>query len=397
MTYLHRNIEKTLLTAIKQFSSIAITGPRQSGKSTLLQNIFKEYKYITFDDPFIREQALSDPNLFIENIGKFVILDEIQYVPEILSYIKIQIDKNRNEKGLYVFTGSQQFNLIKNLADSLAGRIALFNLLPFSFTEIQQNNNTNNNIQFFVDAAIVGSYPELVVSGVISSNIWYSSYVQTYLERDIKTIYNIGNLRDFQKLLQLMASRCGQICNLSDIANELGVSVPTVKSWVSVLESSKIVYLLPPYWSNFGKRITKSPKIYFYDIGLASFLAGIKTKEHLLNGPMAGALFENYIIQELIKFFFNKGEKANMYYLRTNNKLEIDIIIETSFNTIIPIEVKLNTTPKKEFLNNIHRFENLFGENLKIFEKYVISPTEEEYVLDKNSYFTNIQKFLEER
>lgn len=372
MRYLHRQIEPKVIQLVKSFPSVAITGPRQSGKSTMLTNTLKGYKYITLDDPLTREQALSDPRFFLDSIGEKTIIDEIQLAPGILSYIKMNIDKKRGRKGMYVFTGSQQFGMIKDLGDSLAGRIALLDLLPFSINEKKKGVNIKNTLEYFAHAALTGSYPELVVDPSIDVHSWYGSYIQTYLERDIRSIYNIGNLRDFQRFMRLLAGRCAQILNLSEFAKDLGVSVPTIKNWLSILEASRIVYLLPPYYNNLGKRITKSPKVYFTDIGVICYLTGISDKTHLLQGPMAGQLFENFCLQETIKVFFNLGRRPGLYYLRTGNNLEIDLLIEGISRSLIPVEIKLSKTPSLGMGSNITRFKEIFS-SLNIQNGFIIS------------------------
>lgn len=376
MKYLHRQIEQKLTHLLKSFPSIAVTGPRQSGKSTLLINTLKGYNYITLDDPIIREQALSDPRFFLDSAGEKAIIDEIQLAPHLLSYIKMKIDKNRDKKGMYVFTGSQQFTMIRDLGDSLAGRIALLDLLPFSVDEKKKGVKLETTLSCFVHAALTGSYPELVVDTSIDVHAWYSSYIQTYLERDIRSLYNVGNLRDFQRFMRLLAGRCAQMLNLSEFSKDLGVSVPTIKNWLSILEASRIVYLLPPYYNNLGKRITKSPKVYFTDIGVVCYLTGIRDKMHLLQGPMAGPLFENFCIQETIKVFFNLGLSPGLYYLRTSNKLEIDLLIEAAGQTLIPVEIKLNKTPSLGMGTNIARFRELFS-SLNIQRGLIVSLAEQ--------------------
>jgi len=362
MKYIHRHIESTVKKLITSFPSLAITGPRQSGKSTLLIHTLPNYHYVTLDDPLTREQALSDPLFLLDSMGDRAIIDEIQLAPQLLSHVKIKIDSNRKKKGRFVFTGSQQFTMIKNLGDSLAGRIVLLDLLPFSVAEKKTALSLPGTLECFIHACLRGSYPEPVIDNSIDIAAWYGSYVQTYLERDIRSLYNIGNLRDFQRFLQLIAGRCAQILNLSSFAKELGVSVPTLKNWLSILEASRIVYLLPPYYNNMGKRVTKAPKLYFLDCGLVCYLTGIKDKDHLIKGPMSGALFENFCIQETVKLFFNKGERAPLYYLRTNNGLEIDLLIERAFNAFIAVEIKLQKTPHVSMGSNIIRFKKIFSD-----------------------------------
>ncbi len=360
MDYIHRDIEPALKRMLASFPSIAVTGPRQTGKSTLLRHQLPGYRYITLDNPLLREQAISDPELFLDAAGDRVIVDEIQLAPGLLSYIKIRIDANRKRKGWYVFTGSQQFTMIRDLGDSLAGRIGLLDLLPFSVAEKRRAIPMPNGLSCFRDACLRGSWPELVVDTPESVSDWYGSYLQTYIERDVRTLHNIGNLRDFQRFMQLLAARCGQMLNQSELAGEVGVSVPTIKSWLSVLEASRLVFLLPPYHANAGKRIVKAPKVYFTDCGLICFLTGVRDEGHLLQGPMSGALFENFCIQEALKVFNARGERPPLYHLRTSNGLEVDLLVETAFGRVIPVEFKLSRTPSRAMADGIRRFSDLF-------------------------------------
>jgi predicted AAA+ superfamily ATPase len=362
MTYIPRDIEARLERLLASSPCVAVTGPRQAGKSTLLRHCLPDYKYATLDDPFYREQAHADPLLFLDSLGERAIIDEIQLAPSLLSYVKIRVDSRRSVKGQYVFTGSQQFGLIKNLSDSLAGRIALLELLPFSVAEKRRHLTLPDSVSLLRHAALSGSYPELVVDESVDLHSWYASYLQTYLERDIRTIYNIGDLRDFQRFVRLLAARSGQQLNMSDYSRDLGISVPTIKSWLSILEASRVVYLLSPYYSNLGKRITKSPKVYFIDIGLACNLAGVRDEAHLFNGPMAGHLFENFCIQETVKYFLGRGEQPPLYYIRTSNGLEVDLLIEQSAGSLIPVEIKLTKTPTPQLAKNITVFRETFAQ-----------------------------------
>lgn len=396
--YIHREIESALKRSVKQFPAIAVTGPRQSGKSTLLREIFsKTHNYVTFDDPINREQALSDPKLFLENAGQKAIIDEIQYAPQILSYIKIMIDNKRHEKGRFIFTGSQQFILIKNLGDSLAGRIALFDLLPFDINEKRRVSGMgrvlDTSSKCFVHSCLFGSFPEVAVSRDIDVNTWYSAYLQTYLERDVRTTYNIGKLRDFQLFIQLLAARCSQILNLTSFSNDLGIGVNTIKRWISILEASRIIYLLPPYYQNFGKRLTKSPKIYFLDCGLVCYLVGIKSRELLLKGPMAGQLFENFYIQETVKHFFNKGARPRLYYIRSHNKLEIDLMIEHSNMNVSLIKIKFSKTPRTAMASNINKFKKNFPK-LKIRDSKILSLSDGTIQLVDGVSFQGLDDYL---
>jgi predicted AAA+ superfamily ATPase len=360
--YIARQLEESVRSAINTFPVVAITGPRQSGKTTLLKQMFSgKYEYISFDDPLTRELANTDPELFLKENRQNVIFDEIQHVPSLLSYLKIAVDADRKRYGRFILTGSQQFQLIKNLSDSLAGRIALLNLLPLGMTEVLSITEIDKYpVACFVNASLRGMYPEVVVNPALDSRLWYSSYLQTYLERDVRNMSNIGDLAQFQRFIRLLAARCSQILNMSSLAKELGVSINTIKNWLTVLTAGFVIYLLPAWHTNLGKRIIKSPKVYFYDAGLVAYLTGITTKEQLLYGPMSGPLFENYVVQEIIKGLYHKGNQPTIYYLRTHNGLEVDMIIESG-SKIIPIEIKAAMTLTKRMAKPIQQVQDIFS------------------------------------
>ena len=398
--YVERSIESIFLKASQQFPAVAISGPRQSGKTTLIKNLFKDsHQFVTFDDPLNRERAISDPQLFLENLEPRVILDEIQYVPELLSYIKIEIDRRRELNGRFIFSGSQQFHLIKDLGESLAGRIAILNLLPFDQFEKQRSPKYKKYFQSpndsFVFAALKGSFPEIVVSPEKNIKLWYASYLQTYLERDVRSLANVGDVQNFQRFVRLLAARCGQVLNLSSFASDLGVSVPTIKRWLSILQASQIIFLLEPYYRNLGKRITKSPKIYFLDIGMVSYLTGVREKDILFNGPMAGPLFENFVIQEIVKLFYHNGQRPNIYYLRTHNQLEIDLIIEMQYDQILPVEIKLAKTLSVSMSRPFIRLKEIF-KALNISTGRLISLADEKIALHREVIAMPLNEFLNE-
>jgi predicted AAA+ superfamily ATPase len=393
--YIHRKIEPLIQEGVASFPCIAVTGPRQSGKSTLLIHSLRDYNYVTLDDPITREQAISDPQLLLDTLGTKVIIDEIQLAPRILSYIKIRVDAARAVKGQFVFTGSQQFSLIKNLGDSLAGRIGLFDLLPFSLEELGKAASQKTIAESFVNAALRGLYPEPVTDETIRPERWFGSYVQTYLERDVRSIYNIGNLRDFQRFMQLLAGRVGQLLNLSSFASDLGVSVSTIKSWISILEAGRIIYLLPPYYNNLGKRVTKAPKAYFLDIGLVCYLTGIRDKTHLLQGPLAGPLFENFCVQETVKHFLNAGQRPPLYYLRTSNDLEVDLLIEKSYQELIPVEIKLSKTPSPAMAGPVTRIKKTFDQ-LPLRDGFLVSLSERSIQLTVDVKAVPLNVFLKQ-
>jgi predicted AAA+ superfamily ATPase len=359
--YIQRTIENLLPGILDTFPCLAVTGPRQSGKSTLLRHALPEYRYVTLDDPAVLAQAHADPVYFLDSLGERCIIDEIQLAPEILSYVKMRVDTDRSRNGRFVFTGSQQFGMIRNLGDSLAGRIALLDLLPFAAAEMQQAAPAKGGLELFATACLTGAYPQLAVSPEIDRRLWYSSYIQTYLERDIRSLYDIGSLREFHRFMQLLAVRCSQMLNMSSFATDLGVSVTTIKRWLSVLEAGRVIFLLPPHFNNLGKRITKMPKIYFLDSGLACHLAGVRDREQLLEGPLAGAMFENYCLQETVKSFANLGEQPRISYLRTNNGLEVDLLIEGSNLRPLPVEIKLSRTPAATMTSGLTRYSSLFA------------------------------------
>ena len=341
---------------LTQSPAVAITGPRQAGKSTMLRQLLPDYAYVTLDDPLARRQALEDPELLLNSAGDRVVLDEIQYAPPLLPYIKMRIDRHRSVKGRFVLTGSQQFALMKGLGETLAGRIALLELLPFGMEEAIHAGVSAEPRTAFVRTCLRGSFPELVLDAKLDARRWYASYVQTYLERDIRTVYDIGSLREFGCFLQLLAARCSQTLNLSTLATDVGVAVNTVKRWVSILEACRIVFLLPPYHRNLGTRIVKAPKVYFSDAGLVCYLTGLRDADHLMAGPLAGPLFESFCVQEALKVTLALGAHPRFYYLRTKAGLEVDLIVEGANGQLRPFEFKLSQTPKPEMGHAIERF-----------------------------------------
>lgn len=347
--YHHRVLENKLAEYINHFSAIGLTGPRQSGKSTLLLHQLKDYQYVTFDD--FRTVALyhDDPNKFMRIYANKIIFDEVQKVPEIFNDIKVAIDADRQTAGKFILTGSSQFNLIKSITESLAGRIGLLSLLPYQYAEMP------NRLRY--QSIYQGAYPELVNKNFEFSSDWYSSYLDTYITKDVNDLANIGDKRDFRRLISLLAANTSQLLNMSTYAKELGVDVKTIKRWISVLEASYIIFLLPPYYQNLGKRIVKSPKIYFYDTGLISYLTGIQSKENFEQGPMLGSLFENYIISDILKRELHNKSHAELYFYRSSNGEEIDLIVDRK-QTRELIEIKAGETFTSRMTKEIEKFSD---------------------------------------
>ncbi len=359
MKYIKRTAEQTLRKYLRIFPAVGLTGPRQSGKSTMLINTLGDkYEYVTFDDINNIDFFHKDPEGFFKRFSKKTIFDEVQFVPEIFSYLKIKIDSNRSKKGQYVLTGSSNFNFLRKVSESLAGRIGLLTLLPFEYSEVPEKFR---NISKFK-----GSYPELSTLNYRNIGHWYSSYINTYLEKDLRSLSNIGDLRDFLTFIKILAARTSQILVLSDISKELGISVTTVKRWISILEASYIIFLLPPYYKNLGKRLIKSPKLYFYDTGLSVYLSGLSDTK-LENSPFGGIFFENYVISELIKKSIHNKKNSEFYFIRTSNGVEVDLLEnEKGKNTYY--EIKSSATMKQKFTDNIRRLKSKAEKGLIVYE-----------------------------
>ena len=348
-----RDSETVLKNLASQFKAIALTGPRQSGKSTLARTAFPGKKYISLENPDIRDSALSDTRGFLNNLPNGAIVDEAQRVPELFSYLQQVLDES-DEKGRFILTGSNNFLMLENITQSLAGRIGYLELLPFCYNEIQKIQGydlTLNNMIFS------GGYPAIAFDR-IDVNFWFPSYIRTYVERDVRQIKNITNLNLFQKLLYLCAGRVGQELNLNNLAIECGVDHKTIGSWIGILQASYVIHLLPPFYNNFSKRIVKSPKLYFYDTGLTCALLGITSHSQLRLHSSRGPLFENYIVNELIKTRFNKGLRSNLFHWRDVSGHEIDVVADHGSYSI-GIELKAGMTVIPEFFKGLTFWQSL--------------------------------------
>lgn len=396
MKYKKRVLSNTIQRAIKTFPAIVVTGPRQSGKTTLYKMLFSNtHNFVSLENPDIRVRAKEDPVSFLNQYRPPVIIDKIQYLPELLSYIKTEIDSDR-KPGNWLFTGSQNFILMDNISQSLAGRIATLSLLPFSISELlnnaknakdytnwlsnKKNNSIVNNNLLFSELILRGFYPEISANKKVDRKLWCSSYITTYLERDIRSLTSIGDLSQFERFLIACAVRTGQILNLSDLARDIGISVPTAKRWLSLLETGHQIYLLYPYYKNIGKRIIKSPKIYFCDTAICSYLLGIHNRESLLGSPYLGNLFETMIVIDFLKRFLHFGDKPNMYYLRTRDGLEIDLVIEVA-GYLYLYEIKSTMTILPKHAVSLKRMVNEFGTKVK--EACIVSRSNENFMVLK--------------
>ncbi len=357
-----RKIEEKLKAVAEKFQVTAIFGPRQAGKTTLAISTFPGFIYKNLEDPTERDFALEDPKSFLKDAEKGIILDEIQRVPELFSYIQVLVDSNRNAK--FILTGSQNYLLMENISQSLAGRIYIMRLLPFSINELKDKYNFID----YSESIVRGFFPP-VFDRDIAAIDWMPSYVQTYLERDVRQIRNVTDLNAFAKFLKLCAGRTGQILNISSLASDAGVSNNTVKSWISVLETGYMIYLLRPYYKNFNKRLIKSSKLYFIDAGITSSLLDIKTPSQAEIHFLKGGLFENLAIMEILKHFANKGETPQLYFWRDNHGNEIDCLFEIN-GVLYAIEMKAGRTISKSYFKGLNFFSKIFdGGELK---KYVI-------------------------
>ena len=344
-----RRITEHLQKMMTKFPIVSLTGPRQSGKTTLLKTAFSHYKYFNLERIDIREMILADAIGFLKDTGPQVILDEAQNLPELFSYIQV-ISDEQNTTGQYLLSGSQSFLLNNHISQSLAGRVSINQLMPFDITELN-----SLNIQDLAQTIINGFYPRLH-DKKIKPEDFYPSYLQTYIERDIRTLKAVENLQTFSRFLGLCAGRIGQVLNLTSLANDTGIAVNTAKSWLSLLESSYIIFQLQPYFRNFNKRIIKSPKIYFYDTGVASSILRLIQPEILRTHYLYGALFENLIISEIMKCQIHSGKRPSVYYWRESNGTEIDCIIERGNGEIIALEIKGGQTFNVDYLRNLKLF-----------------------------------------
>jgi predicted AAA+ superfamily ATPase len=399
MTYYPRAIDEGWLAASSKFPALLLTGPRQVGKTTFLRHICgKERRYVTLDDPAVRMLANNDPALFIQRYRPPILIDEIQYAPGILPYIKMEVDSTK-QQGAFWLTGSQQFHLMKGISETLAGRIAIMNMLGFSnrerhhfkldvppFLPIEpeinerQSHSRVSDLRDIFNDIWTGTLPAIVVDPLMDRDLFYSSYLQTYLQRDVRDLAKLGDEASFLRFLKACAARTGQLLNLSELARDADISPNTAKSWLSILQASFQVYLLSPYHGNITKRLVKRPKLYFLDTGMCAYLAEWSSPETLEAGAMSGAILETYVFAEILKSWWHKGKMPAIYYYRDKDGREIDFLLIHDRLTY-PIEVKKAGLPKSEWLKPFTALQQL---KLKIASGAIICLTKDVIPLEKN-------------
>ena len=395
--YIERTLETTLGKAVREFPAVVVTGARQSGKTTLLKHLFaKSHRYVSLEPPDTRAAAYSDPRGFLDFHAPPVIFDEVQYASELLPYIKERIDGERGKRGQYLLTGSQNLLMLEKVTESLAGRAAILRLLPLTRAEEkgrpalllpwETGRKTGGrpfrgrDTRAFWQSMLRGGYPELVAGRPRDFSLWHASYIQTYLERDVRGLRQVGDLTSFQIFLRTLAARSAQLLNMTGLARELGIAVNTVKSWLSILEATYQVIILRPYFANIGKRLVKTPKVYFTDLGTLCYLAGIHDVRHLVSGPMAGAVFETAAVMEIIKTIIHNGREPGVYFWRTASGVEVDIVVEHE-GRLVPVEVKQSSTLKPAMASGILAFREAFRE--KADKGYLVYPGAERAPLVK--------------
>lgn len=334
----------------KEFPALVLTGPRQVGKTTTLLKVFPNYAYISLDLPYNAALAEENPERLLTQHGHLLIIDEVQYAPSLFRYLKVAIDSDR-QPGMYLMTGSQHFQLMDTISESLAGRCGVLNMLGLSGAELFTAHGGLNEDDFVWK----GGMPELHARPDVTAEYWFTSYVATYLERDVRNILNVGNLRDFDRFLRACALRIGQLLSLSDLARDVGISPNTAKNWISVLETSGQIYLLEPFYRSLGKRLTKSPKLYFTDSGIAAFLLGFDSSDSLLPGPFGGQIWENYVLLEYLKKIRGMGKQPRVWFWRTRSGEEVDLVIEHA-GQILAVECKMSERPGERDILGLKSF-----------------------------------------
>ncbi len=372
--WITRKYENTLETVFQQFPVVVLTGARQVGKTSLVRKIFPDSDYVSLDVPSLAEQAEQRPLDFLSSRKEPLIIDEIQYAPSLFRYVKILVDENKTP-GRFILSGSQNFLLMQGISESLAGRCAVLNMMNLSFSEIKETiPDAEENRYLFT-----GGFPELWSGPDIEPGFWYASYLSTYLERDVRNILNVGSLRDFDRFLRSLAIRTGQILSYSDLARDVGIAPNTAKNWISVLQASGQIVLLEPYHRNLGKRLIKSPKLYFCDTGLAAFLMGFEKWDEVVRHPVIGALWETHVVMQIIRHYMSQGKRPAIWFWRTVHGAEVDILIEKA-GRFIAMEAKFSENPDRSQVKGIHALQNFYGDE-SLISGYIVCRTPHPYPL----------------
>lgn len=407
MNYITRTMEKAILKATTQYPVIMVCGQRQTGKSTMLRHIAEPDRvYVSFDKTETRRLAENDPALFFETYGHKLLIDEFQRVPSILLEIKNIVDNakynNEDSEGMFWLTGSQRFKMMKNISETLAGRVAVFTMLPLSQREIEGTESTpfipdidilktksyeRKTLREIFDAIFRGGMPKIVTTPEIDRDLYFSSYMDTYIERDVGALDGVGKLDEFRTLVSYMAANTAQELKYDNISKEIGVSSPTVKQWITILERSGIIYILKPYYSNISKRLVKTPKCYFLDTGLASYLTAWPTATTLEAGNASGAFFETFVVGEILKSYYNAGKEPNLYYYRDIDKKEIDLLM-VGEGKLHPMEIKKAKNPTQPNKN----FSALKNFNFEISPGLVLCMADEFFPINRNTWLCPVTK-----
>lgn len=376
----NRLITEKLQYLATKFPVVTLTGARQCGKSTLLKNSFPSYRYVTLEDMDIRKMALEDPRGFLMNFGAKTIIDEAQYAPDLFSYIQTKVDAE-NESGMYILSGSHNFLLMQSITQSLAGRTAILKLAPFSVPELKSASLLPTDLNQWL---FTGAYPRIYDKEILPTD-FYPNYIQTYVERDVRILKELTNLTQFVRFLKLCAARVGQLLNMSSLANECDISVPTANSWLSVLETSYIVFLLKPYHKNYNKRLVKSPKLYFYDTGLVASLLGLASASQLSTHYLRGEMFENMVVTEYVKKLYAQGREPQIYFWRDSNQNEVDLLIEVDGH-LQAVEIKSGATLNNSYFKSLNHFQSI--SNLSKDALTVVYGGDVDFITDNGRYIS---------
>jgi predicted AAA+ superfamily ATPase len=374
--WISRKYEATVRMLAEQFPAVVVTGPRQVGKTALVQRIFPDHTYVTLDVPAIASQAENHPQAFLKSHPQPLIIDEVQYAPVIFRYLKVLIDQDKTP-GNFILTGSPSFELMQGISESMAGRCGILNMQNLSFRELQESVGSSED-----NYLITGGFPELYTNPEIDFHFWYAAYMSTYLERDVRNILNVGSLRDFDRFLRAVAIRTSQLLSYSDIARDVGISPNTVKKWISVLQASGQIILLESYYRNLGKRLVKSPKLYLCDTGLALFLMGFENIQSVINHPIIGAIWETHVVMQIHKHFHSIGKNRPLWFWRTVHGAETDLLIEQG-GQFIAIEIKFSENPNGKALKGINALVDMYGKE-SLITGFVASRTKHAYHLSES-------------